>query len=400
MNMDKTDVAIVGGGIVGLATAHQLLKQQPNLQVTVVEKEPSVAVHQTGHNSGVLHSGIYYKPGSRKALLATSGRAAMVAFCEQHNIAHDVCGKVIVATQDLDLPRLDFLEERAAANGVAARRITAGELKELEPHAAGIAGLHVPAAGITDYRDVCQVMERMIGEMGGTVRTGTEVITINEGSTVRVSTNNGDLEASLVVTCGGLQSDRLALQTAPNTTERIMPFRGEYFELATDRRHLVNNLIYPVPDPEFPFLGVHLTRMIDGSIHAGPNAVLALAREGYTWGDINLKDLSEVLRNPGWWRLARGYWKTGMGEYYRSFSKRAFVKALQRLVPAIQVEDLVPSPAGVRAQAVSREGSLLDDFVWSETDRVVNVLNAPSPAATAALAIGDEIVDRLLTHQF
>lgn len=398
--MDKTDIVVVGGGIVGLATAHQLLKQQPNLQVMVVEKEPSVAVHQTGHNSGVLHSGIYYKPGSRKALLATSGRAAMVKFCEEHNIAHDVCGKVIVAARDVDLPRLDALEERAQANGVAARRITAAELNELEPHAAGIAGLHVRAAGITDYGKVCQVMAKEIDALGGTVRTGTEVTDISEGSTVRVSTTKGDVEASLVVTCGGLQSDRLALKTAPETTERIMPFRGEYFELAPDRRHLVNNLIYPVPDPDFPFLGVHLTRMIDGSIHAGPNAVLALAREGYTWGDIDLRDLSEVLRNPGWWRLARNYWKTGMGEYYRSLSKRAFVKALQGLVPAVQVEDLVPSPAGVRAQAVSREGSLLDDFVWKETDRVVNVLNAPSPAATASLAIGDAIVERLLTHQF
>jgi len=397
--MEKTDIVIVGGGIVGLATAHQLLGQQPNLQVTVVEKEEAVAVHQTGHNSGVLHSGIYYKPGSRKAKLATSGRDAMVRFCEQNDIAHDVCGKVIVATKDLDLPRLDILEERAAANGVSARRITAGELREMEPNAAGTAALHVPAAGITDYGQVCRSMEKNIAKLGGTVRTGTEVTSIKEGSTVRVSTTRGEIEASLVVTCGGLHSDRLALQTAPETTERIMPFRGEYYELAPDRRHLVNNLIYPVPDPDFPFLGVHLTRMIDGSIHAGPNAVLALAREGYTWGDINLKDLSEVLRNPGWWRLARTYWKTGMGEYYRSLSKKAFVKALQELVPAVQVEDLVASPAGVRAQAVSREGSLLDDFVWSETDRVVNVLNAPSPAATASLAIGDTIVERLLTHQ-
>ncbi len=397
--MQKTDIVIVGGGIVGLATAHQLLKQQPNLQVTVIEKEPAVAAHQTGHNSGVLHSGIYYKPGSHKARLATTGRAAMVQFCEENDIAHDVCGKVIVATQDLDLPRLDILEERAEANGVSARRIDVGELREMEPNAAGIAALHVPAAGITDYGQVCRTMADNIAGLGGVVRTGTRVTSIDEGSTVRIETTGGDFEASLVVTCGGLHSDRLALQTSPETTERIMPFRGEYFELAPDRRHLVNNLIYPVPDPDFPFLGVHLTRMIDGSIHAGPNAVLALAREGYTWGDINVKDLAEVLRNPGWWRLARNYWKTGMGEYYRSLSKRAFVKALQRLVPAVQLEDLVASPAGVRAQAVSREGSLLDDFVWSETDRVVNVLNAPSPAATASLAIGDTIVERLLTHQ-
>ena len=397
--MNNSDIIIVGGGIVGLATAHQLLKQQPGLKVTVLEKESEVAKHQTGHNSGVLHSGIYYKPGSRKAQLATSGRTAMVEFCQAHDIPHDVCGKVIVATQDLDLPRLDVLVERAAANGVEARRIDVGELKEMEPNAAGIAGLHVPSAGITDYGKVCRAMASAIGEMGGTVRTGTKVTSIKEGATVRIETTNGNFESNLVVTCGGLHSDRLALQTAPDTPERIMPFRGEYFELAPDRRHLVNNLIYPVPDPDFPFLGVHLTRMIDGSIHAGPNAVLALAREGYTWGDIDLKDLSEVLRNPGWWRLARNYWKTGMGEYYRSLSKKAFVKALQRLVPAVQVEDLVASPAGVRAQAVSREGSLLDDFVWSETDRVLNVLNAPSPAATASLAIGDTIVERLARHQ-
>ena len=268
----------------------------------------------------------------------------------------------------------------------------------MEPHAAGIAGLHVPAAGITDYGKVCRVMKEQILEMGGEVRTNTRVTSISEKTRVRVTTTQGPFEADLLLTCGGLHSDRLALETSPETSERIMPFRGEYYELTDHRRHLVNNLIYPVPDPDFPFLGVHLTRMIDGSIHAGPNAVLALAREGYSWGDINLKDLSEVLRNPGWWRLARSYWKTGLGEYYRSLSKRAFVKALQRLVPAVQVEDLVPSPAGVRAQAVSREGSLLDDFVWSESDRIVNVLNAPSPAATASLAIGNEIVDRLEAH--
>ncbi len=306
--METTDIVVVGGGIVGLATAHQLLKQRPHLQVTVLEKEPSVGVHQTGHNSGVLHSGIYYKPGSQKALLATSGRAAMVDFCQRHDIDHDVCGKVIVATRDLDLSRLDVLQQRAEANGVEARRIGAEELSELEPNAAGIAALHVPAAGITDYRNVCVVLQTQIGEMGGTVRTGTEVTSISEDSTVRVTTTTGDIEATLVVTCGGLHSDRLARHTAPDTTERIMPFRGEYYELAEPRRHLVNNLIYPVPDPDFPFLGVHLTRMIDGSIHAGPNAVLALAREGYRWTDVNLGDLAEVLRNPGWWRLARTYW--------------------------------------------------------------------------------------------
>lgn len=400
--MDKSeqaDVVVVGGGIVGLASALRLLNVRPDTSVIVLEKEPGVAGHQTGHNSGVLHSGIYYKPGSLKARTSTEGRTKMVEFCQTHGIDHDVCSKVIVATQAQDLPRLDTLEERAAANGVEARRIGVDELREREPHAAGIAALHVPASGITDYGAVCRKMVELITEAGGEVRTSTLVTNIDERSDmIRLSTSTGDLEARMVITCGGLHSDRLARMTEPDTTERIMPFRGEYYELAEHRRHLVKTLIYPVPDPDFPFLGVHLTRMIDGSIHAGPNAVLALAREGYTWGDIDLSDLAEVLTNPGWWRLARSYWRTGMGEYYRSLSKQAFVKALQRLVPEITADDLVPSPAGVRAQAVNRQGSLLDDFVWAETNRVVNVLNAPSPAATASLAIGEQIVDRALTH--
>lgn len=395
----RVDVVVVGGGIVGLATAHKLLEHRPGLRVVVIEKEATVAAHQTGHNSGVLHSGIYYKPGSLKAKTCTEGRTEMVQFCQTHGIDHDVCGKVVVATRELDLARLEVLVERAAANGVAARRIDVGELREREPHAAGIAALHVPSSGITDYVAVCETMARLIVEAGGQVRTSTTVTGIDERSDgVRVSTDHGDHHAAMVITCGGLHSDRLARMTDPDTAERIMPFRGEYFELAEHRRHLVNTLIYPVPDPDFPFLGVHLTRMIDNSIHAGPNAVLALAREGYTWGDINVKDLSEVLANPGWWRLARTYWKTGAGEYYRSLSKRAFVKALQRLVPEITSDDLVASPAGVRAQAVNREGALLDDFVWAETDRVVNVLNAPSPAATASLAIGRQIADRAFAH--
>lgn len=359
-----------------------------------------MALHQTGHNSGVLHSGIYYRPGSVKARTCIQGRVDMLAFCEAHSIDHEVCGKVIVASSQAELPRLDALSERASANGVQARRISQGELVELEPHAAGIAALHVPGAGITDYTKVCEALAGVLDEAGVTVFTGAEVTTIKERlGSVHMTSGVGDFEARLAITCGGLQSDRLAIQTAPNTTERIMPFRGEYFELAQSRRHLVNGLIYPVPNPDFPFLGVHLTRMISGSVHAGPNAVLALAREGYTWRDFNPTDLGEVIRNPGWWKLARNYWKTGLGEYYRSFSKRAFVTALQQLVPEIEMEDLVASPAGVRAQAVSRDGKLLDDFVWSETDRVINVLNAPSPAATASLAIGTQIVDRALAHE-
>jgi L-2-hydroxyglutarate oxidase len=325
----------------------------------------------------------------------------MLAFCEAHAVDYQICGKVIVATKQGDLERLDALTSRAEANGVEARPISQAELAELEPHAAGIAALHVPGAGITDYTEVCRTLARVLDARGNTVMTNTEVTRVGEtAGAVQLTTTAGDVEAQLAITCGGLQSDRLAIQTAPDTTERIMPFRGEYFELAESRRHLVNGLIYPVPNPDFPFLGVHLTPMIDGSIHAGPNAVLALAREGYTWGDVNLGDITEVLLNPGWWKLARTYWKTGLGEYYRSFSKRAFVKALQELVPEIGIDDLVRSPAGVRAQAVGRDGNLLDDFVWSETDRVINVLNAPSPAATASLAIGTQIVDRALRHRF
>ncbi|MFT7600725.1 MAG: L-2-hydroxyglutarate oxidase [Acidimicrobiales bacterium] len=396
----KTRIVVVGGGIVGLATAWKLLEDQPGAAITLLEKEPQLATHQTGHNSGVLHSGIYYKPGSLKAKTSTEGRLEMVRFCETHGIKHDICGKVIVATQELDIPRLDILEERAEANGVKARRIGGDELREMEPHAAGITALHVPEAGITDYKAVCRTLGQLLTDGGVDVRTGALVTDIDERSNVvRIKTTTGDIEADYVVTCGGLHSDRLARMTDPENDKRIMPFRGEYFELAEHRRHLVNTLIYPVPDPDFPFLGVHLTRMIDNSIHAGPNAVLALAREGYTWGDVNLKDLYEVLVNPGWWRLAKNYWRTGMGEYYRSLSKKAFVTALQQLVPEIQVDDLVSSPAGVRAQAVSPQGALLDDFVWSETKRVVNVLNAPSPAATASLAIGSQITERLAAHQ-
>ncbi len=391
---------IVGGGIVGLATAWRLSTSRPELNLTVLEKESSLALHQTGHNSGVLHSGIYYKPGSNKAVTCRAGRAAMIQFCQDNDIEHDICGKVIVATKRNQIAPLETLAERAEANGVKARRISVPELNELEPEVAGIDALHVPDAGIVDFKAVCRTLAAQLEERGVTVRTGAEVTSLTEsGSEVRIGVADGDdLTADLVVTCGGLQSDRLAREVQPDLDERILPFRGEYYELKPDRRHLVKNLIYPVPDPDFPFLGVHLTRMIDGSIHAGPNAVLALAREGYTWGNISLRDLAEVASFPGWWKLAASYWRTGAGEYYRSLSKQAFVNALRQLVPALTKNDLEPSPAGVRAQAVSRDGKLLDDFVWSETDRVVSVLNAPSPAATASLAIGERISEQALTH--
>ena len=398
--MTSHDVVIVGGGIVGLTTAWQLTTAQPDLNLVVLEKEKQLAFHQTGHNSGVLHSGIYYKPGSNKAVTCRAGRAAMIEFCAENDIAHDICGKVIVATKPEQVPSLEALAERAEANGVKARRVSVAELRELEPEVAGIDALHVPDAGIADFKAVCRTLATKLTERGVEIRTEAEVVSITEtDNEVRLLVPGSEtVIADLVITCGGLQSDRLARNVQPDLAERILPFRGEYFELRADRRHLVNNLIYPVPDPRFPFLGVHLTRMIDGSIHAGPNAVLALAREGYRWSDINVKDLAEVFTFPGWWKLAASYWRTGAGEYYRSLSKQAFVRALQELVPALTKDDLEPSPAGVRAQAVSRQGQLLDDFVWSETDRVVLVFNAPSPAATASLAIGQRISEQALAH--
>lgn len=384
----------------GLATAWRMQQQRPELKITIIEKEASLAAHQTGHNSGVLHSGVYYRPGSKKALATRSGRAAMIEFCHTHDIFIDVCGKVIVATDPDEIPRLDELERRAGENGVTARRISTDELAELEPNAAGIDAMAVPDAGIVDYVGVSNKLAELLRQGGCTVQTGVTVTDIVEtDANVRVETDRGETHlADLVVTCGGLHSDRLAKMAQPDLTEQIVPFRGEYYELVPEARHLVNNLIYPVPDPAFPFLGVHLTRMIDGSIHAGPNAVLALAREGYRWRDINPKDLFETLRFPGTWKLGQQHWKTGAGEYQRSLSKAAFVEALRRLMPALEPSMLEKSPAGVRAQAVSPEGKLLDDFVWSETRRVVSVINAPSPAATASLAIGAEISERALRH--
>ena len=391
---------IVGGGIVGLASAWRLQQSQPDLEITVLDKEPTLAKHQTGHNSGVLHSGIYYKPGSNKALTCRAGRTAMIEFCTEHGIDHEIEGKVIVATNNSQLGPMDALAVRGEENGVTTRRIGVDELRELEPNAVGVAALHVPDAGIVDYTAVTSTLADLLRKGGATIRTGAEVTGLAESGPRAVTTlaSGEELSSDLVVTCGGLHSDRLARHVQPDLAEQILPFRGEYYELTPARRHLVNNLIYPVPDPRFPFLGVHLTRMIDGSIHAGPNAVLALAREGYRWRDVNFGDLSEIARFGGWWRLAASYWRTGIGEYYRSLSKAAFVKALQQLVPDLTKDDLEPSPAGVRAQAVSPEGKLLDDFVWSETERVVSVLNAPSPAATASLAIGQEIANRSLAH--
>lgn len=394
------DVLVVGAGIVGLATALRLMEERPDASIAIIEKESAVAVHQTGHNSGVLHSGVYYKPGSLKAKTAVAGRASMVEFCERHDIAHDVCGKVVVATLPDELDRLAELHRRSVENGVQARMITVEELAELEPHAAGIAAMHVPSTGIVDYAEVCRVMARLVVAAGGQIEFATTVVGISRrAGRSEVSTTGGDYSARLVVNCGGLRCDQVAASddgfSDPDSTH-IVPFRGEYYEIRGERRSLVRNLIYPVPDPSFPFLGVHLTRMMDGSVHAGPNAVLALAREGYRWRDVSLSQVRAHATDKGLWKLGAKYWKTGAGEVWRSANKRAFVSALQRLVPELVASDLERSPAGVRAQALRPTGELVDDFAIVDSEAAVHVLNAPSPAATASLEIGSAIVERIL----
>ena len=398
---ERCDIVIVGAGIIGLTTAFRLLEQRPELSIVIVEKEPEIARHQTGHNSGVIHAGLYYAPGSLKARMCLDGRARLMQFCDEQSIAYDVCGKVVVATEPVELPRLDALTERARANGVAVTRLDRARLRELEPHCEGIAGLHVPSTGIVSYTEVCAALRRVLTEQGVDIRTASPVQSISEKrETIEVVVPAGAIEAGTLVNCAGLHSDRVAKMASADTGGiRIMPFRGEYFELEPERRSLCRNLIYPLPDPAFPFLGVHLTRMIDGSIHAGPNAVPALAREGYTWRAVNGRDVAEVLGGLRTYRLAKKYWRTGAGEIRRSLSKRAFTKALQRLCPEIRRDDLVPSHAGVRAQALDRTGKLIDDFAFAETARGVHVVNAPSPAATASFAIGAHVAARVLAHR-
>jgi L-2-hydroxyglutarate oxidase len=394
------DVVIVGAGIIGLATAWALADARPDLRLALVEKEAKPASHQTGHNSGVIHSGLYYKPGSDKARLVIEGRAELMAFCDQRGIHYETCGKIVVATTDADLPRLTTLEERGRANGVAVERIDRQRIRELEPWAEGRAGLHVPGAGIIRYRDVCEVLVDELTERGHTLLTSWPVTTIDQrADEVVVAGVRGELRASLLINCAGLHSDRIAqLAGADTGGVRIMAFRGEYYGLRPERRYLCRNLVYPVPDPAFPFLGVHLTRLIDGEIHVGPNAVPALGREGYRWRDIDRYDLVEVLRSPRSYRLARKYWRTGLGEIHRSLRKAAFVDALQKLCPAVTIDDLVPSAAGVRAQAIDAQGNLLDDFAFADGPRSVHVINAPSPAATASFAIGRTVAQRALAR--
>jgi len=393
MTSEHIDLVVVGAGIIGLATAHQYLSERPEKSVVVLERESDLALHQTGRNSGVIHSGIYYAPGSMKAELAVAGRSAMVEFCKERGIDYEVCGKVIVATRNDEIVRLRALRERADHNGLDAHLISSAKLNEIEPYCAGLEALHIPSTGIVSYAAVCRALVSEIEGRGGVIRYGSSVVTIEESNEgARVSTSTGDLIAGLVVNCAGLRSDQVAEMVGAAEGHRIVPFRGEYFELIPERRHLVRGLIYPVPDPSFPFLGVHLTRMIDGSVHAGPNAVLAMAREGYRWRDVEFKQVLQHIGNRGLWKLAGKYWRTGAGEIWRSVSKAAFVRALQRLVPDIAAKDLEVSPAGVRAQAMGPGGELLDDFSLTQAGNTLHVLNAPSPAATASLEIAAQIV--------
>lgn len=393
---NRADVVVIGAGIVGLASAHQILERHPELAVMILDKEPTLARHQTGHNSGVIHSGIYYQPDSHKAKMVADGRRMLLDLLQRHNIAHDMCAKVVVALDESEIPRLDALETRAADNHITTERLDGVGLREIEPHIAGVAALRVPSAGITDYRLVCEALVAEISAHGAEIRLGVSV----EGSSLDgpglvIHTSAGDITTSTVVNCGGLHSDRVARSANADTKGvRIMPFRGEYFELVADARHLVNNLVYPLPDPAFPFLGVHLTRMIDGSIHAGPNAVPALEREGYRWRDISVRDTSEIVFATRSWKLARRYWRTGLGEIKRSLSRRAFLSALQRLCPELTDADIEASDAGVRAQAIDKSGQLLDDFAFADAPRAIHVINAPSPAATASLAIGQAVAER------
>lgn len=394
--MTHTHVAIVGGGIVGLATAWQLTERFPHARVLVLEKEAAVGEHQTGHNSGVLHSGIYYKPGSLKALNCRTGKRAMEEFCAAHGVPYDICGKVIVAVGAGEMPRLEAIFDRGQQNGVRCELVGAERLRELEPHAAGVGAIHVPEAGIVNFRAVTRKLAELVEAREGQVRCATRVLKVHPGDgQIAVETTAGDFSADYLVTCAGLYSDRVARLTGAQPETRIVPFRGEYYELTPEAQPLCRNLIYPVPDPRFPFLGVHFTRMIEGGVECGPNAVLAFAREGYRKTDVNLRDLADALGFRGFRRLAMKYWRMGAEEMWRSWSKRAFVRALQRLIPDVRSEHLVPHRAGVRAMAVHPDGTIVDDFVIQASGRIVNVLNAPSPAATSALNIGRIVVEKL-----
>ncbi|MGV2829122.1 L-2-hydroxyglutarate oxidase [Myxosarcina sp. GI1(2024)] len=390
------DFVIIGGGIVGLSTAMALGQTHPSAKIAVLEKESQWAFHQTGHNSGVIHSGIYYKPGGFKARFCREGNQSMVAFCQQHNIDYDVCGKVIVAVEESELPLLENLYQRGLQNGLKVSKISATEVKEIEPHVRCLAGLRVPSTGIVNYQQVAQKYADLIRFQGGELYLNTKVVKIiNTSNTQVLETTQGKFETRFTINCAGLYSDRVAKLAKAKPKAKIVPFRGEYYELVPEKRYLVNTLIYPVPNPAFPFLGVHFTKMIDGTVHAGPNAVLSLKREGYHKTDFNLRDFVEVMTYPGFWKLAAKHSDDGIQEIIRSFSKAAFVRSLQRLIPEVQAEDLIPTHAGVRAQALLNNGKLVDDFSIVPGQNSIHVCNAPSPAATSSLEIGKAIVRQL-----
>ena len=393
----RADVVVVGGGILGLATAHALIRRLPGISVVVLEKENTVAAHQTGHNSGVIHAGLYYPPGSLKASLAVRGGERLVDFCADHGIAHDRCGKLVVATSDDQRPQLTALAERARANGVPVTELTPGAAAEHEPHVSCVAALHVPSTGRADFTAVAQSLAGLVAAAGGEVRTGVQAgraTTTAEGWLI--DTPNGPIRSRFLVGCAGLHADRVARRSGARPDARILPFRGEYLDVTGQSADLVQGLVYPVPDPRFPFLGVHLTRSLDGQVHAGPNAVLALAREGYSWFDISPRDMASTLAWPGTARLLSRYWRPGLDEMIRSLSHNRFMAAARLLVPSLDAADVCRAPAGVRAQAVDRDGTLLDDFHLLDGDRSLHVLNAPSPAATASLEIGTLVADRVV----
>jgi L-2-hydroxyglutarate oxidase len=389
------DVIVIGGGAVGLATALQLINRNPDLKVILLEKENVVANHQTGNNSNVIHSGIYYKPGSLKARNCIHGYNLLLDFCKKYDVPHNICGKVIVATDEHELPLLKNIFDRGQQNGLQnLKMLTASELKEHEPHVAGIAGIYVPQTGIVDYRVVAEKYAAVFQQQGGEIKLGEKVVDIHfHTEKVEVVTENTTYSGRLVVNCAGLYSDKIARLTSSNVNVKIIPFRGEYYKLKKEKEYLVKTLIYPVPDPNFPFLGVHFTTMVGGGVECGPNAVLAFKREGYKKTDINLAELGETLAWPGFRKIVSKYWRTGVGEMYRSYSKAAFTEALQKLLPEIKEDDLIEGGAGVRAQACDKTGGLLDDFMILEEKKAINVCNAPSPAATSSLSIGETVAE-------